>query len=818
MLSIKPIGSSSGQVNYYVSLGHEDYYTRGGEPLGVWWGAGAAELGLSGQVAREAFQQLLLGYSPDGKTKLVQNAGNSERRAAFDLTFSVPKSVSVAWSQGELTHRRLIETVCEVALAKTLNVFAERCGITRRGHLGARLETAKLIAAIFRHETARGLPDEIPDANLHWHVVLLNAVIRADHSTGAFDARKLFAKDVKMMLGAMFRAELSKELEHLGLASHRPERENGRGPVSWFELNVVPREFVRAMSKRRQAIEKWLLKNNASGAKISERAALATRRKKEHYPRAELFSSWKKLGQDYGFSTNELSRALAADLNPGDVEAETKAAVERALKIITDQRARFSEVELLRFTAEEAQTRGIGILDVRQGVEQTLKHSPEIVRLQETQGEKNFTTREILAIERRLFDSAKNAQGNSAHTVSSCAVANVLRSFDHLSAEQIGAVRHITTLDSRVTCINGMAGTGKTTLLGAARKIWEQAGMQVIGTALAATAAKRLEEGSEIPSIHIHKLLTDIKTGQQHLTPSMVLVVDEASMISTRQMEALTSRAESAGTKIVLIGDIRQLAAIEAGAPFRGIAERIGCYELQEIIRQRKRWMRKSVHELAAGNADLALARYAKRGLLHIGADRDEAIKKLVEDWAKSALKYVRENLIFVGTHLERVTINRLCQRERLKAGQLSEASLTVGSNEFHVGDRVLFTKNKALLFLRNGEMGTVTAISPSEDQLRIQLDDGLSVTVDTTTYDQMELGYASTTHAAQGKSVERAFVLVGGPMTDREISYVQGSRAKGMTYFYTDVLSGGESIEELARQMSRSRPKELAHDFLESF
>ncbi len=363
-----------------------------------------------------------------------------------------------------------------------------------------------------------------------------------------------------------------------------------------------------------------------------------------------------------------------------------------------------------------------------------------------------------------------------------------------------------------------MAGTGKTTLLQAAREIWNQAGLQVIGTALAAAAARRLEEGSAIPSTHIHKLLSDIQIGRQTLTPSTVLVVDEAGMIGTKQLELLITLTDSVNAKIVLVGDHRQLQAIDAGAPFRGIAERIGCFELQAIIRQRRRWMRESVHELAAGKAGSALARYAERGLLHIGSDRDVVMKKLVEDWAKSALHDVRSNLILVGTHLERVTINRLCQYERQRAGQLSEESLTVGSNDFHVGDRVLFTKNNALLFLRNGEMGTVTTVSPADNQLCVKLDDGLGVTVDTKSYDHLELCYASTTHAAQGKSVERGFVLLGGPMTDREISYVQGSRARGVTYFYTDELTGGESIEALARQMSRSRPKELAHDYVESF
>ena len=237
MLSIKPIGCTLGQVAYYVNLGREDYYVNDNEAPAMWWGRGAHRFGLSGEVNAERLGNLLRGFSPDGSVPLVQQAGSEERRAAFDLTFSGSKSVDAAWSQGNSAQRKAIVDVCERSLRKVLRLFEDQCGHSRRGRFGRKTEKAGLIGAICRHDTSRGLPGKIPDPNLHWHVVVCNVALRADGTTGTIDARKLFETHMKMCLGAMFRAEVSKELEALGLTSHRPIRENGKA-ASWFELGL----------------------------------------------------------------------------------------------------------------------------------------------------------------------------------------------------------------------------------------------------------------------------------------------------------------------------------------------------------------------------------------------------------------------------------------------------------------------------------------------------------------------------------------------------------------------------------------------------
>lgn len=276
MLSIKPIGGSDRQIGYYAHLGREDYYTRGGEPPGVWWGGGAKALGLAGQVQSDVFASVLRGFLPTTKEprRLVQNAGQSKRRSGFDLTWSAPKSVSVLWSQSDAHQRKAIESCLQRAVEKAMEATTSLCAHTRRGNRGLESEQGQLVAALFRHETARGVDGALPDPHLHWHAVLCNVAVRADGTVGALDARGLFRPHMKMTLGALFRTELANQLSSLGLSVHRPVNDSGK-QRSWFELDCIQPEILETFSKRRQQVQRWLGERSLSGAKASERACAA---------------------------------------------------------------------------------------------------------------------------------------------------------------------------------------------------------------------------------------------------------------------------------------------------------------------------------------------------------------------------------------------------------------------------------------------------------------------------------------------------------------------------------------------------------------
>lgn len=815
MLSIRPIGCSSEQISYYANLGREDYYVNGGEAPGTWYGAGAETLGLSGKVQGEQLRQILLGYSVDGQTKLVQNAGQKNRRSAFDLTWSVPKSVSALWSQSDLDDRFEIEWRCELAVHKAVDAFQSLCGASRRGHDGIDVQEARLAMAIFRHETARGLPGEAPDPNLHWHLVVPNVAIRPDGSTGAFDARKLFQKSMKMALGALFRAELSKQLREMSLESHRPLKPHRDENVSWFELTAVPGKLIAAMSKRRTEIEKWLTKHGLSGAKNAEKAALKTRQNKQPFPREHLFDAWRKLGEEFGLSAEKIKNILAeTQLSILDAQKETENAIQRALERITDHEARFTKTELLRFTAEEAQCNGVGIDAAMAEVENKLANDNEIVRLRPQNGEPLFTTKEMLEQEKQLFLAAQRLAGRNRRLANPQTIESKLNRFDTLRTEQAAAIRHITG-GNDLTCVNGVAGSGKTYMLKVANEIWRTAGFNVIGTSLAAKAAKTLENDSGIRSTHIHSLLRQIESGKIRLDNRSVLVVDECGMLGTRQLVKLFANVEQSGGIIVLVGDHRQLQAISAGAPFRAVAERVGCLEMNEITRQREPWAREAVYDFRDGRSQNALVEYHARGQLFIGNDRDEAIDRLVADWRIKAINkgQLRETLVFAGTNLDVALINNACQQARLEAGELGTENVAIGGASFHTNDRIVITRNLKALGLKNGSLGTISQVDEEQHSIRVCFDDGLQVWLNLESFAELKLAYAVSTHKGQGQTVENSFVLAGDAMTDRELTYVQASRARGETRLYSDVLNGGPDIESLAAKMNPSRAKKMAHD-----
>jgi ATP-dependent exoDNAse (exonuclease V) alpha subunit len=263
------------------------------------------------------------------------------------------------------------------------------------------------------------------------------------------------------------------------------------------------------------------------------------------------------------------------------------------------------------------------------------------------------------------------------------------------------------------------------------------------------------------------------------------------------------------------VGDAKQLQPIEAGGPFRAIAERIGAAELTDIKRQRDERDRQAIKSIAAGRAENALRSYAERGLLTVADDRKGAIESLISDWRHEGVKKPEEALIITGTRLEASILNRRAQEERMRDKELGTRSITLDGAKLYENDRVLFTRNSRLYGVKNGSLGTIEAIDERKDSLKVMLDSGNRVTINTRHYENVQLGYCVTTHKGQGATTERSFVLSGGEMLDRELAYVQSSRARGETRIYTDRNEAGDLVAALARQMNKSRQKDLAVDLI---
>ena len=790
---------SGGQASYYLGLAREDYYLEGGEPPGIWFGKGAERLGLADQVEPNHLYNLFDGLSPDGSRSLIQNQrhdGKAEHRPGWDLTFSASKSVSVLWSQSSEETRRRIQAVHDRAVRAALRYLEDTATSTRRGKRGERLEKVGLVVATFEHSTSRAL-----DPQLHTHALAMNLSVRDDGTTGTLSSLELFLS--KMAAGALYRVEFAYGLQcELALLLRR-ER-------SWFEVGGVSEDLVKCFSKRREEIESALAATGLSSAEASAVAALQTRSAKQGASRAELFSDWRKEGASHGWSETEAQRLLGQPLERIDATWEIAEACSRASGRLTQNEAFFAERDFVRHVAEEAQCRSLSAYDVLEGASHYLRASPDIVRLGEHRGEERFSTVEMVELEGRLLRSAQALHADERHQLRAQTLIETFSRDGSLSEEQLKAVWHVGAESGAIAVVSGMAGTGKTRMLEMARKAWEAEGFEVKGATLAARAAKELSQGAGIGSQTIAKLLLDLGQGRASLGPKTVLVVDEAGMVATPDMARLLDACERAGSKLVLVGDERQLQPIGPGAPFKELGVRHGRCELREVRRQTEEWAREAVADMADGCALAALKAFAERGLVIVGDTRAEAMLELVRKWSQDGGR-PEDALILAGTRGEAKALNRHVQGQRRGAGELGEPSVAVDGERIHLNDRVMFTKNRRGLGVENGARGTVCHVSGDGSRLGVRLDSGDRITVDTEAFPHLTLGYASTTHKAQGATVQRAYVLGGGAMQGRELAYVQASRARVETTFFATVAETGDDVAQLAREMSRSRQKDMA-------
>jgi hypothetical protein len=322
--------------------------------------------------------------------------------------------------------------------------------------------------------------------------------------------------------------------------------------------------------------------------------------------------------------------------------------------------------------------------------------------------------------------------------------------------------------------------------------------------------------------------------GREPLTARDVLVLDEAGMVGSRQMQRVLQHAQQAGAKVVLVGDPEQLQAIEAGAAFRALAERHGAAEISEVRRQRDGWQRNATRELATGRTGEALERYEQAGMLVGHETQEQARVALVQGWFDARQEAPgRSQLMLAATRADAAELNRLAREQLGGAGALGQEHSIVtaqGERPMAAGDRIMFLRNERALGARldgqggtavkNGTLGTVTGVTGQGEaaQLTVRLDPkdaatpGSEVTFAVKDYDALTHGYAATIHKAQGVTVERAHVLASAAM-DRHSAYVALTRHReGVRLHWARDELGSRA--GLGRTLSRQRIKDVTLDY----
>ncbi|GMU78779.1 MAG: hypothetical protein AMXMBFR46_15730 [Acidimicrobiia bacterium] len=783
MLSIAKFSSAPDPAAYYLEVianERDDYYLGSGETPGRWVGAGAGSLGLAGEVEPDALRAVLEGRDPGSGESLV----GWRKVPGFDLTLSAPKSVSLLWGLGDDRLATEVVAAHDAAVAAAVRYLEDEACVVRRGRGGAsRLRGGGLVSAAFRHRTSREA-----DPNLHTHLVTANMTLGPDGRWSALHTAAIYQHG--KTAGFVYQSVLRRELtERLGVRFEPSAPGVG-------EVVGISRQLRRAFSRRRIEIEASMAEHGARSARGAQAATLDSRpAKPEPADEDTLRRAWTRRAAEVGFTgkipTGNTVAVIADDDKLG--------------RLLTEQDATFDRRQVFRAVAETA-TQGLAWDSIRQRVDGYLS-SDSVVEV--TVG--CWTTPEMLALEADALQRATS--GPTTVPIDTRHLALAWRTRPSISAEQAMAVKRVTGTDAPVAVIVGQAGTGKTFALDAAREAWHRTGLRVRGAALAAKAARELQAGSGIPSQTIALLLQNLDAGRDRLYRTDVLVLDEAGMVGTRQLHRLIEHTTLVGAKLVLVGDPKQLAEIEAGGLFASLARRLGHAELTENRRLTDRAQQATASALRDGHIDRALKRMEQSGSLTIGDNADRVHGLMAEDWYLSHT--TGRDTVMLALHRSDVAdLNQRARVHLIANDHLGPVILHSDDLELRVGDRVLALRNDRKIGIVNGTLGTVTGADG--EAVHVETSDGarLAIPADYVAAGHLTHGYAMTIHKSQGMTCDVALVL-GDDTLHKEAGYTSITRGRERNHVYAvDTQEpAARPTEELRRALAVSTAKQTAHD-----
>ncbi len=821
-----------------VAPARGDYYlSPDGEPTeapGVWHVLDETRewLGLEadGAVSAEQLVALMEGRHP-GSGEFIRRAGSNGRRAGgIDLTFSAPKSVSAVWALGSDEQRAGVELAHGRAIARTLDHLRDEIPVVREGAGGQVISTVgDVIAAEFRHTTARGVGDgEAPDPQLHSHVVV-TSVVRKDGQVAAVASRPLFRSARE--LGAFYRGALAEELGQQGYDINAGTGRDGR----YFEVARISEGAREALSGRSREV--WLAAERfrARYGRAPERhelrnVKLENRRAKVPQDRMELQQVWEDRA-----ASRHLDRAHVESLQhegPGGVLREDQEHRgdwrERVTGSLTAEGSTFTERELRASVLEQS----VAELPPERVSEraQELVESGEVIELEDGL----MTTREIRGMERDIQTRIKGMAESTGAGVSEQAKTAAIGEVEDriggvLSGEQHEAL-DLLVGEERAAVLVGQAGAGKGVVIDTAARAEQHDGRETYGVAVSGSTAERL--GKDSPALAgqtmtLDSLVAQARSGTLVLDENTTVYFDEAGMGDTRRLHALTEVVSEAEGKLVVIGDPRQLPAIGAGGLFEEIERTAPTAKLSEVRRTTDPDEQRAWADLRAGRSEQAMAHYQARGQLHFSDTRDDAVEQAVKQWAElTQHEDVREVALMSDASTGEIDrMNARAQHLRAERGELGQQELDLPDVAYRLreGDRVAFVSQhrpEGERRVENGTRGEIHSIEAEQHRASIRTDSGRQVAVEGEDLSRLRLSYAQHLYRQQGATVDRAVVVTGGWQTSQEGAYVQASRARAGTDWHVareDLGTEGHDPERVSRlaglmRASRGQVASLAY------
>jgi hypothetical protein len=576
-------------------------------------------------------------------------------------------------------------------------------------------------------------------------------------------------------------------------------------------------KVVGAFSKRSEQISERLAELEGQGRQrtpaLVRFAVHASRKAKHHQAPETLYERWRAEARALGVDPERLVGQVSGRSRDAILDERTVAQVFDRLASaegLTAQMSTFARQDVVVALGGEFATIAADQLQALTDRFLSERAVPLIDDRAEPGTERRWSTPELLTVERTLVAAAQARQVERAAVVPAKLVRATLAAHPTIGEDQAGTVRDLCQRGDVVAVVQGRAGAGKTFALGVARHAWQQGGWRVLGCAPTGIATMSLEAEGFEDTATVDRLLLELDRhgARKVLGERVVLVVDEAGMVGSRKLVRLLDHAEQAGAKVVLVGDDRQLAAIDAGGGFRALRLRLGASELVDNRRQLQAWERQTLELVRDGLVDEAVEAYREHARLVAAETKFELTLALVQDWRQAqqdaAGEPGKEAVILAWQRGEVDRLNSICQQIMAEHGRLGRERLQVGDRQLAVGDQVVCGRNAlADLGVANGTRGTVTALDARARTLTIRIDgpNPHHVTLPAWYLDDqhrgggksrdrrrtVDLGYATTGHKAQGLTRWRALVRLTG-REDTNWLYVQLSRAKHDTTIYAQV------------------------------
>jgi conjugative relaxase-like TrwC/TraI family protein len=796
-----------GNAGYWlaaVAEGGEDYYSKPGEAPGEWLGTLAADLGLSGEVQPAHYMAILNGEDPITGRQLVKRPEVSYRMRAdgtevtvepvlgYDVRFSAPKSVSLLYALGsEKTRERIVAVMNEAVREGITHLEHHACKVGR-GKGGKEIEDGRGFAAMaFRHRMSRaGGPA------LHVHVLISNLTLaaRGDKCLSLASPKErspLFhhGKTAGVIFQAALRAGMLREF---GLEFEAVK--NG-----YADLKGFSRELIEAFSIRSREIAEWMARHGASGAKAAQTAAYRTRDAKDHGVDVDArVEEWQARAEPYGFGGAE-AEAMARQGTPREPAPIGEAVIGDALRKLETNYSHFHGSLLIWALADQL-PEGADRASLDSAFKGMLEGG-QILTVYEGNAldPPVYTTPRVAETERRFIDAAVAGADAGAAVVDRATLDSVLARHPYLGADQSQMVVRLASGGEQVVAVAAWPGTGKTTALAAATEAWRAAGYPVIGCATARMATGELKDAGVKPADSIASFLYRarmLRAEGRGLAEGTVIVVDEANVTNSYDLEALRALAAACRGKLVMIGDPRQIGAIGPGGLYAHFARLVEPIRLTMIRRQTQEVDRRIVTLVYEGRGSEALDVLHTEGKLVVGDDLQSALHALLVDWHRDFA--TGSDAVMIARRNRDVDyLNEQARELRRAQGKLGRLEVKAGETRIARGDRVqtrINSRRRDGVKVDNRERWDVVSVNPILRTVRLRRVGGDERTVklrraylDRTTKKgepALQHAYAITKFNAESKTFDRAFALLDDATTlEQEVVAISRGRTIAKVY-----------------------------------